>query len=157
MATYKTDLATSQEAALLDSSALANDGTTHTGVLKVSTARVTLTGGIASGNHTFQGLLLPPGARVIPNLCDVLVNVESGLDYNASIVFRDAASGVAPILQTSYDSTGTPNRKANHPRVTDADVIAPQTQSQWIDVEFEEQNGTSNNLIIEIIVGYVGI
>lgn len=156
MATYKSDLATSQEAALLDSSKLANDGTTHTGVLKVSTARVTIPGGIASTSgsptgHTLQGLLLPPGARVIPNLCDVIVNDESGMDYTASIQFR---SDSATIMATIFSSS---TRYPNIPKVVSAAAIAPSTQSQWVDVDFAEQNGTSQDLIIDIYVAYVGI
>ena len=154
MATYKTDLATSQEAALLDSSKLANDGTTHTGVLKVSTGRVTLTGGILAGGHLIQGLYLPPGARVIPALCEVIVGmdtVETDLDYVAHIKYRDSDE---IILQTSYT---TPTRYVNNPKAVDAEFADPKTSGQWIDVDFNEQNGTDSNFYIDIYVAYVGI
>lgn len=154
MATYKTDLATSQEAALLDSSKLANDGTTHTGVLKVSRGRVTLTGGIAAGTHTLQGLYLPPGARIVPALCDVVIGpdtVETDLDYVATIKYRDSDED---ILQTSYT---TPTRYVNNPKAVEAEFADPKTSGQWIDVAFVEQNGTSSNLVIDLYVAFVGI
>ena len=154
MATYKTDLATSQEAALLDSSKLANDGTTHTGVLKVSTARVTLTGGIAAGTHLIQGLYLPPGARVIPSLCDVIVgpdSVETDLDYTTNVKYR---ADDEAILGTSYT---TPTKYVNRPKAIEDEFQKPKTSGQWIDVDFNEQNGTASNLYIDLYVAYVGI
>jgi len=153
MATYKTDLATSQEAALLDSSKLANDGTTHTGVLKVSSGRVTLTE-LPPGTHTLQALYLPPGARVIPALCEVVVGsdtIEAGLDYVATVKYRDSDED---ILKTSF-TTGT--RYSNDPKAVDSEFTEPKTSGQWIDVAFTEQNGTSNALVIDIYVAYVGI
>jgi len=151
MATYKTDLATSQEAALLDSSALANDGTTHTGVLKVSTSRVSITGGITAATHTIQGLLLPPGTRVVPGLCELVISNETGMDYVATVKYRSSDES---ILETSF-TTGT--RYPNSPKSIDAEFTAPKTESQWIDVSLVESNGTSNDLIIDLYVAYVGI
>lgn len=153
MATYKTDLATSQEAALLDSSKLANDGTTHTGVLKVSTARVSLTE-LPADSHTIQGLYLPPGARIIPGLCGVVVgpdSVEANLAYVATIKYRDSDED---ILVTAYT---TPTRYPNAPKGIEAEFTDPKTSGQWIDVNLHEQNGSSSAVTIDLYVAYVGI
>lgn len=73
MATFLSDLATKQAAALLKSSDGVRDGDDFCGSLKVATAHVTLTSATAAADilTIIPAELVPVGAVVVPQLCSV--------------------------------------------------------------------------------------